>query len=89
MNLIDALFIVALNYPLIEMDAKDCVAVFDKNSVCSPSSEMISKEFNLIYEKIKLERKHEINLSYSLLNTSKTQALFLNKTNLSLTEQFK
>ena len=42
-----------------------------------------------IYEKIKLERKHEINLSYSLLNTSKTQALFLNKTNLSLTEQFK
>ena len=86
MNLIDALFIVALNYPLIEMDTKDCAAVFDKNSVCFSSSTMIKNEFNLIYKKIELNRQHKINLSYSLLNTSRTPKLALNKTNLSLPE---
>ena len=86
MNLIDALFIVALNYPLIEMDAKDCAAVFDKNSVCFASSEMINNKFNLIYKKIEWNRQHKINPSYSLLNTSRTQKLALNKTKLSLSE---
>ena len=86
MNLIDALFIVVLNYPLINMDAKDCAAVFDKSFVCSPSSGLIKKEFNLKYEAIELDRKHKINLSYSLLNTIRTKELVLNKTNPSLPE---
>ena len=77
MNLIDALFIVALNYPLINMDAKDCAAVFDKNCVCSPSSEMIKKEFNSNYEKIEFDRKHKINSSFSVFDKSRTEVLVI------------
>ena len=77
MNLIDALFIVVLNYPLINMDAKDCAAIFDKNCVCSPSLEMIKKEFNLKYEKIEFDRKHKINSSFSVLETSRAQLLVI------------
>ena len=86
MHLIDALVIIALHYPLLDIDAKDCAAAFDKNSVCSPSTQLIKKEFNLKYEAIELDRKHKINLSYSLLNTIRTKELVLNKTNPSLPE---
>ena len=78
MNLIDALFIVTLNFPLVNMDAKDCAAVFDKNCVCSPSLEMIKKEFNLKYEKIEFDRKYKINSSFSVLDKNKTQVLVIN-----------
>ena len=86
MHLIDALVIIALHYPLLEIDAKDCAAEFDKNSVCSPSSELIKKEFNLKYEEIELDRKHKNILSQSLLNTSITKELVLNKAYLYLSE---
>jgi len=60
MNLLDALFIVALNYPLINFEANDCAAVFNKNCICSPSSEMVIREFNLDYKKIEFNRKHKL-----------------------------